>query len=483
MLQPLGRERPASALAWSCLLFILAASGQSTATAQPGASTKVLQTANEIRVLTPEQAAQGLPVLLRGVATFWDPGLYSRFVQDATAGIYIQEMTNMPSVVSGQMVEVEGVTGAGEYVSVIVPKSVKVVGEGKMPAKAPVSLEQLVSGQEDSQWVEFSGVVRAVRFEKESGYFQIDFVKGGERFTAYSKKLPTAEAQELVDSTVKVRGVCSTMFNHQRQIFGIRLLVPNVEGLVIEKPARPRPFEMAAYKINSLLQYTPGGTFDDRVKVKGTVVYRQPGSALFIQDESSGLFCQTLQRDAVQPGDQVEILGFPAKGEYTPMLEDAIYRKVAAGDEPKAERVDLNKILTGVHDSRLVQLPARILDRVERGVNQFLLLQSGDLTFQAFLPQQLNASELDSLPNGSDVMVTGVCIVERGNNWQAGAKWRAASFHLLLRSAKDVTVLKSPAALTFPDEFGIAGAFGMVAVAALAWVVVLKKNLRRLNKQ
>lgn len=448
-----------------------------------GTQGKVFTDANSIRSLSAAEAAQNYPVKIRGVVMFADEALYSRFVQDETAGIYFGEMTNLPPFKAGQLIEIEGVTDAGEYVSVVIPKTIKVVGEGKLPEKAPLTLEQLVSGQQDSQWVEFSGLVRAVRFEKDTGYHLIDFVKGGERFTAYSKQLPTSNPQDLVDSTVKVRGVCSTMFNHQRQILGIRILVPRADGLSLEKSAPEDPFAMAAHRIGSLLQFTPGGSFDSRVKVAGTVIHNKPGTAVFIEDDQSGLFCQTSQRDNLQPGDKVEVLGFPAKGEYTPKLEDAVVRKVGTGVEPQPDVVDVNKILTGVHDSRLVRLQGKVLERVQRGVNQFLLLQSGDFTFQAFLPQKLNNEELASVSSGADVVVTGVCIIERGNDWQAGAKWRAASFHLLLRSANDITVTSSPIVASAPDGVSLAVPFIFAALAALFWVVLLKLKIRRISKK
>ncbi|MEI6194506.1 MAG: hypothetical protein WCS42_09260 [Verrucomicrobiota bacterium] len=440
---------------------------------------RVLTTAAAVRSLSAAEAERHYPVKLHGVVTFYDEALLSRFVQDETAGIYLWELTNMPPLQAGQEVEVEGVTGPGEYAPVVMVKSVKVLGTSKLPTAEPVSLAQLVSGREDSQLVEFSGIVRAVHFEKDSQYFLIDFVVGGERFTVYTKQLPVAQAQDLVDSTVKVRGVCSTMFNHQRQMFGIHLLVPQADGLVVEKTASASPYDLPVQKLNSLLQFTPEGNFGGRVKVTGTVVYSEPGSALFIQDPAAGLYCQTLQRDLLQPGDQVEILGFPAKGEYTPILEDAIYRKVGAGSEPKPDAVDVNEVLTGFHDCRLVQLQAKVLDCVQRGVNQFLLLQSGDFTFQAYLPQKVNANDLATLPNGSEVTVTGICLIERGNNWQAGEKWRAASFHLLLRSPKDVVVLQAPAGWTWPDETWVMGGLALIALGALAWVAVLKIKIRQ----
>ena len=439
----------------------------------------ILTTAAAVRALSAEDAAKHYPVKLHGVVTFYDEALYSRFFQDETAGIYLLELTNIPPLLAGQEIEVTGLTGPGEFAPVVMPTAIKVIGEGKMPAAVPVSLEQLVSGREDSQLVEFSGNVRAVRFEKDTGYFLLDFVKSGERFTVYAKQLPITQAGDLVNSTVKVRGVSSTMFNHQRQLFGIRLLVPQADGLTIEKPASANPFDLPVQKINSLLQFAPGGTFNDRVKVTGTVTCGEPGSAIFIQDQAAGLFCQTVLRDAVQPGDQVEVLGYPAKGEYTPILEDAIFRKVGTGAEPKAEAVDVNEILTGVHDCRLVQLSATVLDRVQRGVNQFFLLQSSDFTFQAYLPQKSNNDELAAIPNGSEVMVTGICLIERGNNWQAGEQWRAASFHLLLRTPKDVSVLNQPVTSKMPDTLWIAVVAGLIAVGSLLWVAAVRIKHRQ----
>jgi len=440
---------------------------------------RTLTTAAAVRSLPAAEAARGLPVQLHGVVTFFDEGLFSRFIQDGTAGIYFQDLPGVTNLVPGQTVDVVGVTGPGEYAPVVVPAFVTVVGQAALPPAVPVSLEQLLSGREDSQFVQFSGSVRSVRFDKDLQFYAVDFLTGGERITAYAKQLPLAPAEDLVGSTVKVSGVCSTMFNHQRQLFGIRLLVPQVDGVVVETAAPARPFDLPAQPINSLLQFAPGGNGGGRVKVTGTVAYCTPGSTLFIENENDGLYCQTRERQALKPGDQVEVLGFPAKGDYSPILEDAIYRKAGSGAEPKPDVVDVNQILTGSHDCRLVQLNARVLDRVQRGVNQFLLLQSDDFTFQAYLPPLKSNDGFADLQNGSEVTVTGICLIERGNNWQAGENWRATSFHLLLRSPQDVVVLQAPSTSSLAGNPWITGVLGVIALGCLSWVVVLKRHNRQ----
>ena len=220
---------------------------------------QVLRTAAEVRRLTPEQAESHLPVRLRGVVTFHDGSVFSRFVQDETAGIYFQEATNMPPFAAGQLVEIEGETGAGEYAPIVLLRSIKVLGDATLPAAKSASLEELVSGREDSQFVEIVGTVRSVRFEAESQNFLVDLVMGGERFTAYTRQLPITNAAALVESVVRVRGVCSTLFNRQRQLFGFRLLVPRPSDLVIEKLAASDPFDIPTQEVSSLLRFTGPG--------------------------------------------------------------------------------------------------------------------------------------------------------------------------------------------------------------------------------
>ena len=469
------------ALPWSgssrlvSLLALAACLGHGGANAQA----EVLRTADEVRRLTPEQAERHTEVRLKAVVTFADDRLYSRFVQDETAGIYLQEFTNGPALRSGQWVEIEGQTGAGEYAPIVIPRSIKVLGEGAMPVTKPVSLEQLVSGREDSQFVEVIGTVRAARYEEETQNFLIELVIGGERFTAYSRQLPVTNTEELVESVVKVRGVCSTLFNRLRQLFGFRLLVPRPTDLVIEKPASANPFNVPLQSISSLLQFTAPGTFGRRVKVAGTVVYQEPGVALFIQDEKEGLYCQTRQRVPVPIGAHVEVLGFPAKGEYTPVLQDAVYRKTGPGTPVKPVDIGLDDALAGTYDCRLVSITAKLLEHTQRGREQFMVLEKDRFIFQAFLVQEAGLSGFNPAQIGSEVDVTGICLIERGSGWRAGEGWRAKSFRILLRSPGDVAILRSPPWWNVRRVLWIAAALGLIALGASAWVAVLRRRVQQ----
>jgi len=436
-----------------------------------------LRTAEQVRRLTADQAERHYPVRLRGVVTFFNQGLFSRFVQDDTAGIYLQDWADPPNLLPGQLVEVEGKTSAGEYAPVVTPEVVRVVGEGRLPDARPASFDELASGRDDSQLVEVTGIVRSTRRDETANCLVLEIATGGGRFTAYAPA--PGQAQDLVDSQVRLRGVCSTEFNRQRQLLHIRLLVPRPNDLAIQRPAPADPFAIPSQNLGSLLQFTPEGTYGHRTKVAGTVVYQQLGGSLFIQDEKQGLLVQTTQRTPLRSGDQIEVLGFPATGDYTPILQDAIYRVVRAGAEPKPARIGLDEALQGTYDCRLVRLEAHLLDRARQSPEPFLVLQINQFVFHAYQGPNERPDPFSRLANGSQVAVTGVCAVEAGSEWRAGGDWRAKSFHLLLRSSSDVAVLRSPPWWTLGKMLWMVAMLGLVVLGAFAWVGVLRRRVQR----
>lgn len=449
---------------------------------QGDAADRVLQTAAEVRALSVEQAGQHARLRLRGVVTFYSESLYSRFIQDDTAGIYLQYGPNTPRLTPGQLVEIEGTSSPGEYAPVIVPDRVQVVGEGKLPRAKPVSYEQLASGREDSQFVEITGIVRSVQMHEASQHHLIEISTGGGRLLVFARELPVKQTAELPDSTVRVRGVCSTQFNHQRQLFAIRLMVPRPEDLMIEEPAPRDPFAVAPRPIGSLLQFAPQESFGHRVKVAGTVIYFEPGRQLFLQDGDQGVEVQTKSREPLQFGDRVEALGFVAQGEYTPLLHDAIYRKVGSGPPLVAAVLSHDEALRGRHDCRLIRVSARLLDRALHGSERYLILQDGDFIFHAYLRQPDGQDAFASLEKGSRVAITGVCRINPGE-WYAGEDWRAKAFRIELRSPDDVTVLAAPPWWTLKKVLWMAAALGFVTLAAFGWVAVLRRQVAERTRE
>jgi PAS domain S-box-containing protein len=254
-------------------------------------------------------------------------------------------------------------------------------------------------------------------------------------------------------------------------------VVPRPTDLVVETPPPEDPFEMPARTIGSLLQFTPQGSYGRRIKVVGTVSFQQPGTALFIQDETEGLNVRTRQRTPLEVGDVVEVIGFPAQGVYTPIMEDAIYRKIGSGPELQPEVVTRDDALTGTYDCRLVQIAGRLVDRAQYAGEQLLLVDDGASVFQASMEQRDFADEFADLQNGSMISVSGVCLIEPGV-WEAGEAWRAASFRVLLRSPKDVVVLKAPPWWTVEKLLWMTALLALAILGSMMWVAVLRRRVQ-----
>ena len=442
-----------------------------------------LQTAEQVRQLTPEQAARHYPVRLRGVLTFFDQVQFYRFFQDDTAGIYLfpsDALTNA-ALATGELVEIEGQTSPGEYAPTVTPQQTKILGAGTFPPAKPVSYEALASGGEDSQFVEIHGIVRAVSFDAQTKYYSIEIATGGGRLTALATQLPVRREEDLEDSTVKIRGVCVSRFNLQRQLFDLRLLVPRPTDMVIEMPAPSHPFDAPTRPIEQLLQFTPRGPYGHCVKVSGMVIYRRD-NALYIGDKTEGLYVETRQTNSLLPGDKVEVLGFPAKGEYTPMLQDAIFRKTGSGPLLAPDPITADEVLKGTHDCRLVRIEATVLDRTRDSREQFLVLQSGGFIFNAYLERKNVGVNFAYLQNGCKVAVTGVCLIEPGNDWHVGADWRAKSFRILLRSAGDIFVLQGPPWWNLQKLLWMVGILCVVVLVVLMWAGVLRRRVQKQTK-
>jgi PAS domain S-box-containing protein len=445
-----------------------------------------LRSAEQIRRMPAEQAERHHPVRLRGVITFFDqriPTKAYRFIQDDTAGIYFYMDPEIASqtLKPGQTVEIEGETGQGEFAPVVVAHHIQILGEGKFPEPKQVSFESLASGQEDSQFVETRGIIHSVQLDPQTSYHILEMATGDGRLTVYTSHTPVEHSEDLVDSNVRVVGICITHFNLQRQLFDVGLLVPQSGDITVEQTASGDPFTLPMQPIKNILQFKWGNTYGHRLKVAGTVTLCY-ADKMYIQDETEGMCVQTKQAGDFKVGDRVEVLGFPAKGDYTPMLQSAICRKLPVGSQPQPEQITSNEALNGTHDCRLVKIEATLLDLARQSNESFLILQAGKFVFHAYLKWPGRNMDFSGLKNGSKVLVTGICVIDPGNDWHSGSDWRAESFRILLRSSNDIQVLARPPWWTLQRLLMAVGILLATILTAMGWVVLLRRRVHKQTK-
>jgi CheY-like chemotaxis protein len=147
---------------FSLLLALFAASAAWSESA-PSSHLPTLTTAEEIRELSPDQAKRGYPVHLRAVVTYDDPAwLIAFFVQDGTAGVFVNDFNRKSPFKPGQLLDIDGVTEDPDFAPQITKIHYRVIGQSPLPQPRTPSFDALMSAREDSQWVEFEGIVRDV---------------------------------------------------------------------------------------------------------------------------------------------------------------------------------------------------------------------------------------------------------------------------------------------------------------------------------
>lgn len=441
-----------------------------------GQKLPLLTSVDEVRRLTPDQAQRGYPVRVRGVITD-DIPRPDFFVQDETAGIYVEGIRSLSaSHVLGDLVEVEGVTGPGRFAPVIREQRLRTLGRKPLPKTHVYSFDELADGQKDSQWVQVRGIVRSASVDRttwpEEVILAMSVSSGGRQF---SVRTPLAGAQDVsswVGKEVLIQGVCGTLFNAERQLVGILFYVPRLEFIRVETPSDEVPF-------SALMRFSPDWRIGRKLRVRGVVAYQQPGNVLFLESSRKGLRVFAQQDTRVQVGDIVDAVGFPSVGESEPVLADAVFRVIGHGPQPEPVDLDLNApwgsydAPWGRYDGALVSTEARLIHLETQPYGASLVLQHGTKLFEATF--QSNDSNVlgASIPPGSELRITGICLVRAGGMWHV-----PESFRLLLRSRDDITILHTPSWWNLRHTVWVLAATGAVLLLVIAWVVVLGRRLR-----
>src|SRR5205823_2621990 len=129
-------------------------------------------------------------------------------------------------------------------------------------------------------------------------------------------------------------------------------------------------------------------------------------------------------------------VGFAAVGDYAPVLEFAILRRISSGPPPLPLPVTADEALKGGHDAELVRIDARLQ---EQGASpQTMVMRAGNIIFDATVFSNQVSLRLPTLVIGSRLRLTGICSVEVDETRSP------RSFRLLLRTPDDIVILRQP---------------------------------------
>ena len=454
-----------------CLLFGLVAHGEQTQS--PTSAT--LTTFRQVMEMTPAEARQHRPVESRAVVTLADPLGQLLFVQDSTAGIYAYGVADLDRLRPGQVVEIKAVTDAGRFSPILNRTSLRVVGDGPLPVPRKTTLDEFLTCQFDSQWVELDGVVRA---EAPPGQpLKFDLGTGNDRVPVWVQRFET-NRPSLVDCVVRVRGVGGALFNPAGRLAGVVLYATSLDDITILVRPQGDIFEQPVTTARELNSYAVRRKADRRIHVRGVVTRISSSRKVCLRDETGIIHLQASRPASVQSGELVEAAGFPVLSGETPSLHETVFRSLGPATNSSALVVPLDQLLDGRHEHELVSVEGQLVQRnfSLQGVVS-LLLESGGHSFAACLPGT-EAATFAGLRLGSRLQVTGV--VELDRPAEAGRPLVS----IWLRSPADVKMVAPPQrridwtlvlAIALP---GLAGCTG------LGWLIVARqRRWRRIQSE
>jgi signal transduction histidine kinase/CheY-like chemotaxis protein len=433
-------------------------------TAEPPVLTKI----GQVHSLSAGEAARGYPVHVEGVVTYADPVSRSVFIEDATGGIYLQMWSAAGATPrAGQLVEVDGISGPGDFAPVISRPILHARGEGRMPEPLQIEMEQLFACAAESRWVEARGVVHALG--SQTGHATLAVTWGVHHFVVHvigASRLPDS----LLDARIRVRGVLGARFNFKRQLAGIQLFVPDAKFIQVEQAAEHGDTPLRT--VAQLLEYSPTAGDGQRSRIRGTVTLAHPSGPTYVSDSTGGILIQNHQPAKLRAGDVVEVLGFAQAGTFNPVLRDAEIRKLDVFKPPQPLTVTADDVLEEGYDSELLRIDAVLVNQVNGRGDQNMVLQAGDRLFNA----RLDHGRLPALNPGSLLRITGISALQVDDTQQL---LEPVGFSMLIRSPGDIVVLKDAPWWTAERTLKLTGALVALGLLAMAWIVVLRRRVRQ----
>ena len=465
-----------------------------------------LRSIADILALPVEEFERQRPVVIRGVVTLAQPLV----IQDGEDAIYLDHtqlrvepghhwrevLTALPLQL-GAEVEATGVVDPGGYAPWIIMHSIRRLGEQPLPDPMVLDIAQLFAGEGVGRRIRTTGVVQSVLDQPDR--WSLTFESASRRFSVTIAKTVMPKLPEgLVDADVEVVGVGKSFRNTRGEFVAPGLYLARGEDLrVIRKPSLG-PFDLPITSLGSIARYRPKPLGGHRVRTSGVVSFTA-SSMLYLQDGIGGVKVELVPIDdgdaAFEPGDQVEVAGFPDMTSGIGAITSAVARRVSRGRPPPPLSIQPGDIVRvndeharvgsvarpGSYDGCLVRCQGK-LEAINEGSGGTLLTLTEHGTAFTALIANSDLGDPASFVLGSDVEITGIVEAERKPARDLDSirgSTTLARVGLLVRDRDDIRVLRLPPWWTPGRLAAVAGMLGLLAAAAAVWVTFLRREVAR----
>ncbi len=264
----------------------------------------------------------GSTVQVQGVVTYRDDVLKLLWVQDETGGIaatdtgIIGTLKIGDSVVLEAQLETDSDGPVPYFLSNVRIKALS--GPGKIPDAIPVNLRRLTSSGER---VQVTGTALAVVRDQQGRNGVLISDSGPEVLVVLPK---TPSESRVIDSRVRATGVVVRDTDGKNPTR--YLVLSDQQDLVLGEAA---PSTMAAHSVRSLYQQAKNLPAH-RVLLHGTVSSVLSPTSIVVEDKWGRIRCSLASPSRINPGEQVEVSGFPTTDPPLIDLSHAVIRETSA---------------------------------------------------------------------------------------------------------------------------------------------------------
>jgi len=400
-------------------------------------------------------------------------------IQDGKAAIWLPMHVNRPrNLQLGQKVEVGGYLQKGRFAPDFVVQALEVIGEPGLPEPENITGSELLSGSYDCNFVEISGIVRAVypwmSLGRNHAIMHLD--AKDTRILVLTPSDQLERLSKLVDGVVRIKGINAVAVNEAGQVLTAQMRVTNPQFIeVLQAPRDASTLPLTPLK--SLLGHPVTGAPGHRIRTRGTVTHSRNIESFQIQDEEHGVRVWTTGK--IEPpalNSIVEVLGFPAPGALSPTIEDGQFRilGVSTALEPTVMAKARNAF---PYEGRLVKVTGRLIETQTDVSPARLLLKDDDLLFAAEFNGSIPRDKLPATP-GAVITVTGIAEGSVGSPQHEEGYSKSRDLLIHLRNLTDVGVV-TPAPWWTPLRLAVALAAtgsGLVTMMFFAGLLTRKNK-------
>ena len=438
---------------------------------------------DEIRALPREDSITTNLVHLSGVITYHDDEWSASFFSDDTAGIFLQFPGQTEKFEAGEHVEIDGSVGKGGFAPTVVVQSVRRLGRKSFPTPKRLPLDQLLRGSQDCQWIELDGVIHRTFVDGAHLMLQLGYPARDIMVAIPTSSVRGVSIDKLVDSEVRLRGVCGTTYTQNSwrpgdlQPEGFRLLMPDLSHLEVRRPAPAAPFDLPEQRIDRVMAFHPSQEWTHRVRTRGVITLKRSDGVWFLQAGDLGIRVISSTPPSAPVGAEVEVAGFPKVLPSGPLLEHALVKDSGRLQVLTPIATSTN-FFVGAQAGLLVSATGVLVDWSRQGRDSILELRANGNPFQViFDSSQLPPKWLENLPAGSTLRISGV------NSVPYDELRRPTRLQLYAQDAGSVEVVKRGPWLNQARLRNGLVIVGGCALCALVWVVLLRRQVRLQTRQ